>query len=269
MAARIGTAIVALPALGALVWVGGPSFAALVTVAALVAASEAGNLVRSHTGANVAIPATALAITFPVSVYLAANGVVSYSVVALAPVGLGGLALAALWAVHRSLASAMRATALALLAALYTGGLLSYAILLRDADQGRSWIFLALGVIFASDTCALFLGRYAGRLKMAPAVSPGKTWEGAAGGLVAGIGAGIALKYLLDLDGAAWQIALVSAAAGVAGQVGDLAESKLKRLAGVKDSGHLLPGHGGLLDRIDSIVAALPLMYYFLIWWIQ
>ena len=152
---------------------------------------------------------------------------------------------------------------------LYTGGLLAYGVLLREADGGRDWVYLALGVIFATDTFALFVGRYTGRLKMASAVSPGKTWEGAAGGLAAGIAAGVALKYVVGLDAAVWQVAMLAGFVSVAGQVGDLAQSKLKRLADVKDSGRLLPGHGGLLDRTDSIVAALPVIYYFLIWWIQ
>ena len=104
---------------------------------------------------------------------------------------------------------------------------------------------------------------------MAPSISPGKTWEGAAAGLIAGIWAGIALNSLLYLDAPAWQAAVAAASVSVAGQIGDLAESKLKRIAEVKDAGRILPGHGGLLDRIDSIVAALPVMYYLLIWWIQ
>ena len=92
-----------------------------------------------------------------------------------------------------------REAALATGAVLFTGGLLSYGILLRDSDAGREWVYLALGVIFASDTCALFVGRYTGRLKMAPSISPGKTWEGAAGGLAAGIGAGIASQVRAGL----------------------------------------------------------------------
>ena len=269
MAARIGTAAVALPALAGLVWAGGPWFAALVSAAALVASFEASALLRLRAPNPVGLAIMVAATALPIAVYFAATGRIGAGIVPITIAGSIVLNLGAAWFRRRSAKAAVREAALATGAVLFTGGLLSYGILLRDSDAGRAWVYFALGVLFASDTFALFVGRYTGRLKMAPSISPGKTWEGAAGGLAAGIGAGIALKYVLGLDALAWQIAVVAVSASVVGQIGDLAESKLKRVADVKDSGQLLPGHGGLLDRIDSIVVALPVMYYFLIWWIQ
>ena len=98
---------------------------------------------------------------------------------------------------------------------------------------------------------------------MAPTLSPGKTWEGAAGALLAGVGATIGLVLLLEpLASVLWAAAALGAGVGIVSQAGDLLESKLKRLAGAKDSGALVPGHGGLLDRLDSLVPVFPLVYY-------
>ena len=154
-------------------------------------------------------------------------------------------------------------------AALYTGGLLAHAPLLRGLDQGREWVFLAVFVTFAADTAAFFVGKGLGKRLLAPRMSPGKTWEGAAGGLIAATAAGLALAMLFDLDITPVMAVALGALMGVAGQLGDLFESWIKRSADVKDSGWLVPGHGGVLDRLDSIVFNLALVYYFVVWAVQ
>lgn len=154
-------------------------------------------------------------------------------------------------------------------AALYTGGLLAHAPLLRGLEQGREWVLLAVAVTFAADTSAFLVGRSLGRRPLAPKVSPGKTWEGAVGGFLAAIGATAALVFLLDLDVTLWVALPLGALIGIVGQLGDLVESQLKRTADVKDSGWLIPGHGGVLDRLDSIVFNLALVYYFVVWGVQ
>jgi len=139
--------------------------------------------------------------------------------------------------------------------------LLSHLVLIRSQADGISWVFLPLCVVFSGDTVAYYAGTYLGRHKLCPAVSPGKTWEGAIGGLAASLGAGALYKWLF-LRELPWVPGLLLfAAIAVAGQVGDLFESELKRVAGVKDSGVLLPGHGGMLDRIDALLFAAPVAY--------
>ena len=147
---------------------------------------------------------------------------------------------------------------------LYIGWFISYLVTLR-IDGGRNWLFLALFVTFASDTAAYFIGKAIGKHKMAPAISPGKTWEGAVAGLV---GAAI-VSYLFTLSTPV-QVPLSALSAIVLGllvsvfsQLGDLAESMLKRGTGVKDSGNLMPGHGGILDRLDSILFAGVTVYLY------
>jgi phosphatidate cytidylyltransferase len=149
---------------------------------------------------------------------------------------------------------------------LYTVYLMGLWLALRMWDGGRGWVLFGLIVVFASDTFSYFTGRLWGHRRLAPTISPGKTYEGAAGGLVA---AGVAAALLSPLTPltplAATGLGLLL---GAAGQVGDLAESYLKRSAGAKDSSGLLPGHGGLLDRIDSIVFAGPILYLYVAWFI-
>ena len=157
-----------------------------------------------------------------------------------------------------------------LLGPVYIGFLLGHGLSIRDlsgdaGDFGRSWLLFTLLVVFACDTGAFAAGRLAGRHRMAPRVSPNKTWEGAAGGFAASVGAALLVGLAFDLTVPVWQQALIGAVASVAAQVGDLFESALKRAANVKDSGSIMPGHGGILDRMDSILFALPAVFYMLL----
>ncbi|MBI4186833.1 MAG: phosphatidate cytidylyltransferase [Chloroflexi bacterium] len=152
---------------------------------------------------------------------------------------------------------------------LYLGWMLSHLIALRGMDAGRDWVFLALFVTFGSDSAAFFIGKRWGRRRLAPYISPAKTWEGAAAGAVGGIGASLVLTGLLSLPLTIGQAALLGLLTSVFGQLGDLVESLFKRNMGVKDSGRSIPGHGGFLDRIDSVVFAGVVVYYYLIWVIR
>ena len=151
---------------------------------------------------------------------------------------------------------------------LYVGWLLSYLVALRGLDDGRNWVFFVLFVTWVSDTTAFFVGRALGRHHLAPNISPGKTWEGAIGGICGAIIISIlffaSTPFKLPLI--PWQAILLSILVSVFGQVGDLIESLLKRNTGVKDSGTLMSGHGGILDRLDSIVFAGVVVYYYVIW---
>ncbi len=125
-----------------------------------------------------------------------------------------------------------------------------------DGPETLLWLFL---VVWVTDIAAYGIGRWIGGPRLAPSVSPGKTWAGAIGGLVAAMGAGGVIAVLLDLA-TPWVLVAASAGTSVVAQLGDLAESKLKRHFGVKDSGQLIPGHGGVLDRVDGLLAATPVV---------
>jgi phosphatidate cytidylyltransferase len=149
-----------------------------------------------------------------------------------------------------------------LLGVLYISLFLSYLILLYNGPDGREWIFFVLIVLWCNDSGAYAFGRTLGRRKLSPLVSPNKTVEGAAGGAGCGLVAAIALKMLLVTALSVTQAAALGMVISLSGQAGDLCESALKRHFGCKDSGSMLPGHGGMLDRIDSLLFAAPLAYY-------
>jgi phosphatidate cytidylyltransferase len=128
-------------------------------------------------------------------------------------------------------------------------------------DLNPHWLMIAILVSWAGDTAAYYIGRAFGRHKLAPRVSPGKTWEGALGSVSGGImAAGVYAHYLLPTF-PLWGVGVIAGAANIAGQLGDLCESAFKRGAGIKDSGITLPGHGGWLDRIDSTLFSVPVVY--------
>ncbi|BCR05462.1 phosphatidate cytidylyltransferase [Desulfuromonas versatilis] len=161
------------------------------------------------------------------------------------------------------LAKVVQHLSLVLLGYLYIPVLLSHMVLLRELPYGREWIFLVLVVVMAGDTSAYFTGINFGRRKLYPAISPNKSVEGALGGL-AGSVFGAALASAAFLPVLSWLDCLVvGLGLGALGQVGDLFESMLKRSFGVKDSGRMIPGHGGILDRLDSLLFAFPAAYYF------
>jgi phosphatidate cytidylyltransferase len=147
---------------------------------------------------------------------------------------------------------------------IYIPVLLSFLVLIREGSSGMIWVFVLLAVIFAGDIGAYYVGSYLGRHKLIPAVSPGKTIEGSIGGLAVNLVLGGIAKYLF-LSGLPWGLSLLFfLTVGIAGQVGDLFESELKRSSGIKDSGGILPGHGGILDRIDALLFASPVAYIFI-----
>ena len=144
----------------------------------------------------------------------------------------------------------------------YPGILLTYAVMIRAFSPpiGTEVLLLVLAVVWLNDTGAYFTGLWLGRKKLAPRISPGKTVEGAAGGILAGTTGGLLFGSLFGLP-FLWLL-FVTPVFCLLGQIGDLFESLLKRGAGVKDSGSLLPGHGGILDRFDSMLFVLPFAYY-------
>lgn len=160
------------------------------------------------------------------------------------------------------------ASALALGVA-YIFGAWKTAILLHEIDApafrhlpaGRYWLMFALMLNWIGDTGAYYVGRKFGKHKLAPRVSPGKSWEGAIASAVTGVIFGLIYLPLTIPETSLWAAGAISLVANTAGQIGDLAESALKRGAGVKDSGTILPGHGGILDRLDSSLFAMPVVY--------
>ena len=146
---------------------------------------------------------------------------------------------------------------------LYVNWLLGYAFWLRDLEAGKEWVLLLVWVTWLGETAAYLIGTAAGRHRLAPMVSPKKTVEGALAQLVVSMLAAVIAQAwffpALGLTGAA----VVGLVLGVSGQIGDLVESALKRSVGTKDTGSIIPGHGGALDRIDSLLFNTPVLFYY------
>lgn len=256
---RLATAAVGLPALLLVIWLGGVIYVAaaalILALGAYELAHAAGMRRRDPFTWCVALGAAALAVAAAYG-----QGAVLLSVT-------GFLAVTLLVGVLRAdVKGGYARWSAAVAAALYPGVLGSHVVLLRQAADGRDWVLLTLFTTFATDTGAYAVGRLVGGPKLAPHISPGKTVAGAVGGLSCGALAALALGALLGLGQPLTQLVALGAAAAMAGQLGDLAESLLKRSLGVKDLGRLFPGHGGTMDRLDSVLFTAPVVYWVMQW---
>lgn len=156
------------------------------------------------------------------------------------------------------LASYLPAAGASVLGVIYIWGGWRAAVELQALSP--QWLFFALAINWVGDICAYYVGRAVGRRKLAPRISPGKSWEGTFGSMAGAVVFGMLFRPLLGIS--LIEVAVLSVLGNVAGQIGDLAESAMKRGAGVKDSGSTLPGHGGWLDRLDSSLFSMPVVYW-------
>jgi len=173
------------------------------------------------------------------------------------------LVLPFIWLLLRRRGNSFNSWAWTIAGVLYIGWLLGHLVALRGLDYGRDWVLLALFVTFASDSMAYFIGSAFGRHPLAPGISPKKTWEGAVGGIAGAIGTGMLIVLILDLPVTYIQAIPLAIGTSIFGQLGDLLESLFKRSVGIKNSGNTIPGHGGFLDRMDSVVFAGAFVYYY------
>jgi phosphatidate cytidylyltransferase len=276
MLARILTACVLIPVVVVLVWWGPPALLAaaaaavallalveffnlgervglrpfrkwtMVCAAGLFYAQYSQGLVETHSlGRGVSI------------VQVHAVGAVSIEAVLLIFLfGAAGIVLA----MRRPLLESLPAISVSSAGLLFIALPFSYLVRLGVTSQtGRELILFTLVLIWAGDTLAYFTGKSIGRVPMAPALSPKKTWEGALGNFIGSLLVAWGFSYWIHLD--IWSLVAIAGLANIAGQMGDLLESAYKRGANVKDSGALLPGHGGMLDRIDSLILASPVVW--------
>jgi phosphatidate cytidylyltransferase len=165
----------------------------------------------------------------------------------------------------RELSGFLREVSSALFGVVYVAAPLSLLVWVCLRPGGRALALFALVLVWTGDTMAFFVGSNWGKHKLAPRISPGKTWEGTIASFGSAIGVGLLYVRFFSSGIGYGEAALLSATVNVAAQAGDLAESALKRGAGVKDSSNLVPGHGGVLDRIDALLFAAPVLWYY--WW--
>ena len=256
LALRLATATIGIPILFALVWLGELWILALAIAAVTLGLAEFYRLVGIES-----LWARLLGIALGAALVTGAG---FQAHIWAPPVLLSGLVL--VFVSYRFLPAQRRFWPLLAGGPFYLGAALAYGVLLRGIEDGVLWLSLALATAFVVDTSAYLAGKALGKHRMAPRISPGKTWEGAAAGLLGGVLAFLVLASLLSLSLATWKAVLLGIAVGLAAQAGDLLESALKRANNAKQSGRLMPGHGGVLDRLDSVVLNLVLVYYGAIW---
>ncbi len=247
---RVVTALVLLPVFVYIaVWAPAWLFFAALAIVGILSFREYGDLIAHH---NLRPPGLFGYVAGVAVLFLPRPEFIFLTLIAL-------LALA-LSMTSRELPNALPFAAALVFGVAYIFGSLRTAAGLREFSA--LWLLFALSCNWVGDVAALYIGKAFGRHKLAPRISPGKTWEGAAASLV------LTIVYAYFYFGhlihgiAVWQALVIGAVANVAGQIGDLCESAIKRGAGVKDSGHMLPGHGGWLDRIDSSLFSMPVVYY-------
>jgi phosphatidate cytidylyltransferase len=250
---RILTALAGIPLVLALIFAAGPAlFGLALLLVALLALHEFLRLCAVET----TVAATVLCCAAPLLAAVPA-GLVPTAASAALPV----LALASLWRVDDP-ARRFRGVAEGVFGLAYIGYAMGCLWFLREGvSDGPAWVFLVLAATWAGDSAAYFVGSRFGRRKFAPALSPNKTWAGTMGGLAGSLAGGALAAPLLG-SATVLQAAGVGLGVGLAGQLGDLFESLWKRAKGVKDSGRILPGHGGILDRIDSLLLGIPVGYH-------
>ena len=261
---RALTAIVLIPCVLVLVWAAmlRPVFVVAVAGLVLLGLREYYAMARAlgHDTAGLTGSAVGLLV-------MLAAGFMPQAVMPILVLGVLAICIAHLWTQHQKLGG----VAASVFGVVYVTGFAAHVPMLHGlGPAGPGLTLLLLATIIASDTGAYFAGKGFGRNKLAPHISPNKTWEGALGGMLAGVAAG-AVIYALDLQSSiaphfpGWPLPVylgVSAVLAALGQLGDLVESMLKRDAGVKDAGALFPGHGGVLDRCDGFLFAAPALYY-------
>jgi phosphatidate cytidylyltransferase len=247
---RILSAAVLAPLALGCIWIGGAAFAGLVAVVAAGLAYEWLGLC----GQRSSYMAVTLFAALPLSVVLTAGGAPGAGLLLLAVATAAGTAFSRGLSPVRPLAFGIPYLGLAGVALVW---------LRQQPGSGGANVIVLLLVIWASDIGAYVAGRMFGGPRLAPSISPGKTWSGAVGGLVAAAAVGLAASAVLGHRPVFWSPAALRPAAlavlvGIISQAGDLFESQLKRHFGVKDSGTMIPGHGGLLDRLDAVLTAAP-----------
>jgi phosphatidate cytidylyltransferase len=255
---RLITAAIGIPLLVAAIWVGEELLAAVVAVAVFIAVIEVAAARRSARSVY-GLGSSLLASLLPAAALAGYDWLLGAIVLAI-------LAPSTAFTLSPDPRRAVDAWLWSITTALYVGVLASHFVLLREAPDGRDWLLFTVLTVWITDTGAYFVGRTLGRHRLAPAISPGKTIEGALGSAIAGFAAVFALDAIFGLGLDTQHRVILGLLLPAVTLFGDLAESALKRSLDIKDSGALVPGHGGVLDRLDSLLFAAPVVYWYLHW---
>lgn len=258
--ARVLSAIILIPVVIALVYIGGAPWAIAIALMGAVAWAEMSRLLQRSDFAVDRILGLLFVVLAIAAAYLQGAGFVQTNLIN--PLLALLLMASLIYALYDRTDHPTQNWAINVASALYLGFMLSHFVTLRERPAGMQWVIFAFAMTWIGDTAAYFVGRTLGKRKLWPRISPRKTWEGLAGEVVACMIAGPLLGgWLVGIS--VWQGLLIGLLVAVLGTFGDFAVSLVKRMANAKDSGALIPGHGGALDRLDSLLFTFPLITYF------
>jgi phosphatidate cytidylyltransferase len=253
---RILTTVVGLPLLIVIIWLGAPWFSLLMAVMAGLASWEFYRMAGRIKVQPITYFAIALVVLITVSPHCPYPSTLPILITS-------AIIISLIWLLFRfPRDQAFTNWAWTMAGILYIGWMLSYWVELRNLETGMGLVFLAMFTTFANDTGAFFVGRAWGKHALAPSISSGKTWEGAIGGLLSSVVASLLIGIIVKAPYSYWQVAIAGLIISIFAQLGDLVESLLKRNTDVKDAGKLIPGHGGILDRMDSLIFTGVIVYY-------
>ena len=273
MKKRFLSATVFLPAIIALTFAGNYFFLFLIALTSFVAAYECNKILKRRNTADLPLLSGAFSAILVILTYFFVSKS-SYTNVITVTVLISSI-VSMTWMLFylESTPKLIRDMAGLLAPAIYTGGILSLTISVREASQGLVIIFYLITLTSAADTGAYVIGKFVGKTPFFPRISPSKTWEGSVGAMLCAIGASVLFAIATSktniVNISITHSILIGISVGFAGQIGDLYESSLKRKSRMKDSGTLIPGHGGVLDRIDSVIFNIPVIYYSMQWLIE
>ncbi len=273
MKKRFLSATVFLPTIVILSIAGNYFFLFLIAFTAFVAAYECNKILQKRNTADLPLLSGAFSVILVALIYFFVS-ISSYTNVIAITILLSSVA-SMIWMLFylESTPRLIRDMASLLAPAVYTGGILSLTVILRETSHGLIIIFYLIALTSAADTGAYVIGKFVGKTPFFPGISPSKTWEGSTAAMLCAIGASVLFAITTSktniVNISMTHSILVGISIGFAGQIGDLYESSLKRKSRVKDSGALIPGHGGILDRIDSVIFNIPVIYYSMQWLIE
>jgi phosphatidate cytidylyltransferase len=256
------TGLIAVPLLAGIIYLGGMTFTIVIGIVSVIALWEYYRIVFNPDQKSLITPITITGFfTAPLMIFTA-----HYHYFHVIPsVIIINLVITAITAIvlFKNDPSILQDVFKQALGIVYVPLLLTYIVMIRNSPEGVTWIFFLFFLVFSADIGAFYAGSFFGRHKLCPSVSPGKTIEGGLGGIILTTIVGMAFQSFFLPAISTWSTFCLCICVGIIGPIGDLFESTLKRAGNIKDSGSILPGHGGILDRIDAILFVLPVLYFF------